>query len=202
MIDDVLNELEMNKFEGFTYVPSEPKINPFVPVAEPLQTTSQPNSRFEDKQWLRIDNSTLFDEEIVDEKFYEALQQLKQNVIEGVPGESLVDAKQIPGFPISFECNINFNLGFGAVEEEELEEYFVKLFFDLNLEDEFKKYYFFIFKILRKREQEIKSYLQRLWAECAGPSTISNLMAKRMKVLQRIHLALSREKERRLVILG
>lgn len=103
----------------------------------------------------------------MDEKYYEALQQLGQHVVE----DHLSDA------PLSWSVEDNDDI-VGLLESqkeiEKLEDYH-------NL---------------------MKKYIENLDSWASVQSTSNLMFLKRMRILQRIHLAISREKERLLVRLA
>jgi hypothetical protein len=135
-------------------------------INEAKQEESLPISliqtKHEDNEWLKFGEQLLFNESILDEKYYEALIQMGQILLEGEEDEDTLE--RVAALALAHDKRIGITK---PIEGE--------------------------------NERIVGRYLAELAVICRPTSAISHIAQKRTKILERIYLAISRERERKLV---
>ena len=133
--------------------------------------------------WLELPHfQTLFDEAVLDEKYYESLQQCNQTLMEAQLDELEDDDPD------------SFQLGSTYLEDEKMIIVDSSSPERCDKEDEWEESKPPSLRPLRNSEQCMRRYLSEINSFCNRKSSIATLTAKRIKVLQRIYLAFRRER--------
>lgn len=153
---DSYEEEESNDYEEDLYNEEEAEENIEVDVDDTLYEYEEPieasisalkESKHEDLEWLKIISEQLFDEDFIDEKYYEVLQQMGQFAIEMADEES-IEKQQAPSL-----LDERFGLSEMHVDHKKIIEKFMQ---QLNNDTT-------AFSILtEKREKVMERYLQAL----------------------------------------